>query len=191
MKITVDVLYERDACDDGMIEFEYVFPGGLDPADVDRWGQTILIGALGKWWGWAVGQGLIPAWSMAGADLACAQLAGLFRDSLSHGYNEARFWERRGRVYASMSALRWAVSLTARAVWCALVGHMWEEEGHADVENGEESLCCTRCGYPRSLAGGSGRGLLRSPETGTGTRLNTRADEARRTERPALLPQGV
>ena len=76
MKVTVETLRAKKAYQPAIDDFARVFPDGVDIDDYDPWAQTIVIGTLGKWWGQAVYNRIIPAWSMRYADLHYANLSG-------------------------------------------------------------------------------------------------------------------
>ena len=76
MKITIEQLKDANACWDGIDWFRENFG---EAYEISEWTPAqqagILMDPAGrKFFGWAVRQKLIPAWSMAGADLRGADL---------------------------------------------------------------------------------------------------------------------
>jgi hypothetical protein len=78
IRVTKEILEERDACKDGIDAFVKSFPNGLNLSGWTPLCQLIIIGhpELRKFWGWAVSNGLIPAWSLVRANLVRANLDG-------------------------------------------------------------------------------------------------------------------
>jgi hypothetical protein len=78
MKITIETLRQFRACRDGISDFAREFPDGLDTGG--EWTAAHQIGALmtpmRKWLGWAWQVGMLPQWTLSGADLSGADLYG-------------------------------------------------------------------------------------------------------------------
>jgi hypothetical protein len=76
MKITIETLRAKNACEDGTDWFVGMFPGGLSAPEWTSMHQAMLLGdACGRqWWGWAIAAGLLPAWTMRSWRLRLANL---------------------------------------------------------------------------------------------------------------------
>ena len=76
MKITLATLQHRDACSPGLHMFEIFFPDGWE-GEWDEWAQAAVIShpILGQYMGWLWAMGIVPAWSMSGANLSSANLS--------------------------------------------------------------------------------------------------------------------
>ena len=77
MRITKKLLEEKDACAEGLACFNATFPDGIDLKDWTAEKQIeVLKSDLRKYIGWAFARGIIPLWSMQGANLGRANLGG-------------------------------------------------------------------------------------------------------------------
>ena len=77
MRITKKLLEEKDACVEGLACFNATFPNGIDLKDWTVEKQIeVLKSDLRKYIGWAFVRGIIPLWSMQGANLEGANLGG-------------------------------------------------------------------------------------------------------------------
>ena len=92
MKITIEMLRAKNACEDGLAWFADLFPDGLSVPEWTPMHQALLLGDSGgrKWWGWAVASGLLPAWAMqgwrlSGANLGWADLTGAYLGDWERG----------------------------------------------------------------------------------------------------------
>ena len=75
MRITKKLLEEKEACDEGLACFNATFPDGIDLKDWTAEKQIeVLKSDLRKYIGWAFARGIIPLWSMQGANLGRANL---------------------------------------------------------------------------------------------------------------------
>ena len=76
IKITIEMLKKKEACLEGIKEFEKIF--GLETKlEWTKEKQIELFKTpLCKYIMWAVNKGIIPLWSMAGANMAGANMAG-------------------------------------------------------------------------------------------------------------------
>jgi uncharacterized protein YjbI with pentapeptide repeats len=75
MKITEQTLKDKSACSDGVKAFNDMFPDGFDRSDWTQEKQIeILKSPLGRYLGWAHVKGIVPVWSMQGANLEGAYL---------------------------------------------------------------------------------------------------------------------
>ena len=75
MKITRKQLKALEACEEGMDYFDTLAPSGEYTFDCTREWQLEFIQSDGRrWWGWLVGNGVVPAWAMRKADLSSANL---------------------------------------------------------------------------------------------------------------------
>jgi uncharacterized protein YjbI with pentapeptide repeats len=75
LKLTTEQLEENEACSYGIDAFRWYF--GSESAECDWTLEKqieLLKSPLGKYVGWAWNAGLIPLWSMGGADLSGADL---------------------------------------------------------------------------------------------------------------------
>ena len=83
MKITIETLRPFRACREGISDFAREFPDGLDTGG--EWTAAHQIGALmtpmRKWLGWAWQVGMLPQWTLSGADLSGADLSGADRNT--------------------------------------------------------------------------------------------------------------
>jgi len=76
MTITTETLSALSACQEGIATFQAVYPSGLNLADWTPNEQLrVLATPLRAYLGWAWHHSVIPAWSLAEADLAGAYLA--------------------------------------------------------------------------------------------------------------------
>lgn len=77
MIITADILLgQYSACSYGVAQFSEMYPTGLDTTGWTLVQQLAVIKTpLRRWWGWATQNGILPAWSMRGADLRGADLS--------------------------------------------------------------------------------------------------------------------
>ena len=81
MRITKKLLEEKDACAEGLACFNATFPDGIDLKDWTAEKQIeVLKSDLRKYIGWAFARGIIPLWSMQGANLEGAYLGGAIYD---------------------------------------------------------------------------------------------------------------
>ena len=76
MKITKELLVQKQACIDGAKIFNRFYPNGFD---LGRWTpeyqfKVITKTRLRKYVGWAYNAGLIPLWSLSSANLSLANL---------------------------------------------------------------------------------------------------------------------
>ena len=79
MRITKKLLEEKDACVEGLACFNAAFPNGIDLKDWTVEKQIeVLKSDLRKYIGWAFVRGIIPLWSMQGANLEGANLGGAY-----------------------------------------------------------------------------------------------------------------
>ena len=79
MRITKKLLEEKDACVEGLACFNATFPDGIDLKDWTVEKQIeVLKSDLRKYIGWAFVRGIIPLWSMQGANLEGANLGGAY-----------------------------------------------------------------------------------------------------------------
>jgi uncharacterized protein YjbI with pentapeptide repeats len=75
--ITRKYLKEKNACTNGISAFDSVFPQGFDLKDWTVEKQIeILKSDLRIYIGWAFARGIVPLWSMEGANLGGANLGG-------------------------------------------------------------------------------------------------------------------
>ena len=75
MRITKKLLEEKDACAEGLACFNAAFPNGIDLKDWTVEKQIeVLKSDLREYIGWAFVRGIIPLWSMHGANLGGAYL---------------------------------------------------------------------------------------------------------------------
>ena len=75
MRITKKLLEEKEACAEGLACFNATFPDGIDLKDWTAEKQIeVLKSDLRKYIGWAFARGIIPLWSMQGANLGRANL---------------------------------------------------------------------------------------------------------------------
>ena len=79
MRITKKLLEEKEACAEGLACFNFAFPNGIDLKDWTVEKQIeVLKSDLRKYIGWAFVRGIIPLWSMQGANLLRANLGGAY-----------------------------------------------------------------------------------------------------------------
>ena len=86
MQITVEKLKALNACEEGIREFERIFPNGIDVPEWTEWCQGVILSTpLRKYFAWAVSLRLFPIWSMRDINLSGADLSGanLSRANLS------------------------------------------------------------------------------------------------------------
>ena len=77
MEITREDLIRLDACEEGVKDFDDLFPNGIEVSTWTEWCQTILLGTkMRRWLAWAWAMKLIPQWPLSGADLSGANLSG-------------------------------------------------------------------------------------------------------------------
>jgi len=77
VRITKKLLEEKDACAEGLACFNAAFPNGIDLKDWTVEKQIeVLKSDLREYIGWAFVRGIIPLWSMHGANLGRANLEG-------------------------------------------------------------------------------------------------------------------
>ena len=78
MKLTITELQNKEACIEGIELFERFFPEGFDLSKLTLEYQIKILTKtrLKQYWGWAVGNRLIPALSMNDANLTGANLTG-------------------------------------------------------------------------------------------------------------------
>jgi len=75
VRITKKLLEEKEACAEGLACFNATFPDGIDLKDWTAEKQIeVLKSDLRKYIGWAFARGIIPLWSMQGANLGRANL---------------------------------------------------------------------------------------------------------------------
>ena len=75
VRITKKLLEEKEACAEGLACFNFAFPNGIDLKDWTVEKQIeVLKSDLRKYIGWAFVRGIIPLWSMQGANLEGAYL---------------------------------------------------------------------------------------------------------------------
>ena len=87
MIITAEDLRGKNACQEGIDDFLRVYPDGVANIKWTLQAQLFLIRSeFRKWFGWTVRKGLLPMYSMQGANLAGANLE---RADL----REANLWE--------------------------------------------------------------------------------------------------
>jgi len=85
LNITTKMLKNMNACQSGVDDFERITGGKLVCEWTPEMQIELLKTDLRKWFGWAVSNKLLPAWSMSGANLSGANLsrANLYRADLS------------------------------------------------------------------------------------------------------------
>ena len=77
VRITKKLLEEKEACAEWLACFNATFPDGIDLKDWTAEKQIeVLKSDLRKYIGWAFARGIIPLWSMQGANLEGAYLGG-------------------------------------------------------------------------------------------------------------------
>ena len=94
MRITKKLLEERDACAEGLACFNATFPDGIDLKDWTAEKQIeVLKSDLREYIGWAFVRGIIPLWSMQGANLLRANLEGAYLEgaNLLRAYLEGAY----------------------------------------------------------------------------------------------------
>jgi len=76
--ITRDDLIKAGAYCSGLEAFDKHFPDGICVPHWSKWCQAIVLGTddLRQHWAWAVFAGVIPSWSLSGANLSRAYLSG-------------------------------------------------------------------------------------------------------------------
>ncbi len=76
IRVTAQMLLDADACEAGVLAFKATYPRGYR----GPWSREILLTVLRtemrRYVGWGVEKGIIPMWSLSGADLSGADLSG-------------------------------------------------------------------------------------------------------------------